>query len=455
MACGAVIHLGQGLAGRVYETGQAAGQGCRWCVPLLEADKVVGLLGAGLAVGSELPAAALVLPEALAFLAEVASLLAVKLHLRRQLVGLTSRPPLAAGSDNGVAGWVSVAGEKALADDSTAADGSVALAALASLGRSPFGHLIGTSAAMQAVFQLLSQVAATEATVLILGESGTGKELCAADIHRGSRRARQPFIKVNCAALPESVIESELFGHEKGAFTGAVGQRKGRFELADGGTIFLDEIGDLSPAVQVKLLRVLQEREFERVGGSRPLPLDVRVIAATNRQLEAEVAAGRFRADLFYRLNVFPLQLPPLRQRKSDIMLLADWFVAKYATRNHKRIARLSSPAIDLLTSYHWPGNVRELENCVERAVILSSDAVIHAWHLPPSLQSAASTHTEPASTLEAALARLERELIVEALKLEAGNMAASARRLGISERQMGLRVHHYAIDWRAYRRGR
>jgi Nif-specific regulatory protein len=260
------------------------------------------------------------------------------------------------------------------------------------------------------------------------------------------------LVKINCAALPESIIESELFGHERGAFTGAVNQRKGRFEMAQRGTLFLDEIGELSPQVQVKILRVLQERELERVGGSATIKVDVRLIAATNRNLEEEVKAGRFREDLYYRLNVFPLHIPPLRERKSDIVLLADHFAEKYAAKNGKLIKRISTPAIDLLTSYSWPGNVRELENCIERAVILSSDTVIHSYNLPPSLQSAGSTNTEPTTTLEAALSRMEKELIVEALKISEGNMAASARRLGITERQMGLRVHHYGINWRIYR---
>lgn len=312
--------------------------------------------------------------------------------------------------------------------------------------------LVGSSDAMRSLYAYIERIAPSEATVLILGESGTGKELAAAELHRGSRRSAGPFVKVNCAALPESIIESELFGHEKGSFTGALARRRGRFEAADGGTIFLDEIGELSPAVQAKLLRAIQEREIERVGGHEPIPVDVRIVAATNRDIEREVAEGRFRDDLYYRLNVFALRMPPLRQRKSDILLLADWFVEKYAERNGKDIRRISSPAIDLLASYHWPGNVRELENCVERAVILSSDKVIHAWHLPPSLQSAESTATAPASTLEAALARLERELIVEALKLHKGNMAAASRQLGITERQIGLRVKHYGLDWRSYR---
>ncbi|MDR1025701.1 MAG: sigma 54-interacting transcriptional regulator, partial [Treponema sp.] len=244
--------------------------------------------------------------------------------------------------------------------------------------------IIGTSNSMREVYEMLGRVAPSDATVLITGESGTGKELVAAELHRLSRRAAGPFVKVNCAALPESIIESELFGHEKGAFTGATALRKGRFELAHSGSVFLDEIGELPPQMQVKLLRVLQERELERVGGTSTIKVDVRLIAATNRHLENDVKAGRFREDLYYRLNVFPLRIPPLRERKSDIMLLADHFTGKYGERNGKRIRRISAPAIDLLTSHSWPGNVRELENCIERAVILSADQVIHAYNLPP-----------------------------------------------------------------------
>jgi Nif-specific regulatory protein len=312
--------------------------------------------------------------------------------------------------------------------------------------------IIGTGNAMRGVYEMIVQVAPSDATVLITGESGTGKELVAAELHRLSKRAGEALVKINCAALPESIIESELFGHEKGAFTGATSQHKGRFEMAHRGTIFLDEIGDLSPQIQVKLLRILQERELERVGGSATIKVDVRLIAATNRNLEEEVKTGRFREDLYYRLHVFPLHIPPLRERKSDIVLLADYFAEKYAEKNHKLIKRISTPAIDLLTSYSWPGNVRELENCIERAVILSTDMVIHSYNLPPSLQSAISTKTEPITTLAAALSRLEKELIIEALKISEGNMAAAARRLGITERQIGLRVHHYGINWRIYR---
>ena len=311
-------------------------------------------------------------------------------------------------------------------------------------------NLIGNSGAMQAVYDLIAQVSGSDATVLIRGESGTGKELVAHAIHYSSRRAAKPFIKVNCAALPETVIESELFGHEKGAFTGAVSARKGRFELADGGTLFLDEVGDLSTGLQIKLLRVLQEREFERVGGASTLKVDVRLIAATNVELEKLIASGRFRQDLYYRLNVFPIQIPPLRERKTDILQLADFFVEKYGRANQKQVRRISTPAIDMLMSYHWPGNVRELENCVGRAGLRSEDAVIHGHHLPPSLQTAEASGTVFRGRLASNLAGVERELILEALKSCRGNMAMAAKAIGVSERIMGLRVRKYGIDiWR------
>lgn len=313
-------------------------------------------------------------------------------------------------------------------------------------------NIIGNSKAMQHVFDMIAQVSKSDATVLIRGESGTGKELVAQAIHYNSERASKPLIKVNCAALPETVIESELFGHEKGSFTGAISTRKGRFELANGGTIFLDEIGDLSAMTQVKLLRVLQEKEFERVGGNETIRTNVRVIAATNRELEEAMERGAFREDLYYRLNVFPIHIPPLRERRDDILLLADHFIAHYGEANHKTIQRISTPAIDLLMNYHWPGNVRELENCVERAVLLSVDGVIHSHHLPPSLQSAESTNTQVHGSLQDALDKLERELLMDALKSTKGNMAKAARMLEITERIMGLRVKKHAIDPRVFR---
>jgi len=313
-------------------------------------------------------------------------------------------------------------------------------------------NIIGNSKVMQDVYDLIGQVSMSDATVLIRGESGTGKELVAHAIHFNSLRGQRPFIRVNCAALPETVIESELFGHEKGAFTGALQQRKGRFELADGGTIFLDEVGDLSPTVQVKLLRVLQEKEFERVGGNQTIKVDVRILTATNRDLEDLAAHGQFRQDLYYRLNVFPIHLPPLCERGSDILLLANHFVEKFSRAAGKDIKRISTPAIDMLMSYHWPGNVRELENCIERAVILSTDDVVHGHHLPPTLQTAEASGTVLKGSLQESLDNLERELIIEALKNSRGNKAKAARALGVTERIMGLRVERFGIDPRRFR---
>lgn len=309
----------------------------------------------------------------------------------------------------------------------------------------------GNSKAIRVVFDHIGQVCKSDTTVLILGESGVGKELVAEAIHHNSTRSSKPFIKVNCAALPESLLESELFGHEKGAFTGAVAQKKGRFELAHTGTLFLDEIGDLSPATQVKLLRFLQERQFERVGGMGTLTSDVRILAATNRKLEEMIDSGDFRLDLYYRLNVFPIHVPPLKERRPDIVPLADHFVEKYNEKMVKQIRRITTPAIDLLMSYHWPGNVRELENCIERAVLLSTDDVIHSHHLPPSLQTA-EARTRHQESLRATLDSVERELIADALKGAKGNMAKASRALGLTERVMGLRTKKYQIDPRKFK---
>jgi Nif-specific regulatory protein len=319
-------------------------------------------------------------------------------------------------------------------------------------GRSRPDNIVGSSSAMQAVFDMIGQVAPSDATVLIRGESGVGKELVALAVHSGSARAGKPLVKVNCAALPETMIESELFGHEKGAFTGALAARKGRFELADGGTLFLDEIGDFSASTQIRLLRFLQEREFERVGASATVKTDVRVIAATNRDLEAMVAEGSFRQDLYYRLEVFPVHVPPLRDRRTDIVLLADHFVEKYSRDNRKTVKRISTPAIDMLNAYHWPGNVRELENCIERAVLLSTDGAIHGHHLPPSLQTAEASGTGSSGSLQGALDRLEREMLLEALKSSRGNKARAGRALGLTERLMGIRVKKHGVDPRRFR---
>ncbi|MFT3828216.1 MAG: sigma 54-interacting transcriptional regulator [Opitutaceae bacterium] len=307
--------------------------------------------------------------------------------------------------------------------------------------------MTGRSSAMRMVYFHIDQVADSKTTVLIRGETGVGKERIAHAIWSGSGRRKKPFVRVNCAALPESIIESELFGHEKGAFTGALALRKGRFELADGGTIFLDEIGEVSAATQAKLLRVLQEGTFERVGGTQTIRVDVRVVTATNRNLEKMIEEGRFRLDLYYRINVFPIYVPPLRDRRSDILELADHFLEKYAQQNAKNVVRISTPAIDMLMAYHWPGNVRELENTIERAVLLSQDGVIHGFHLPPTLQTGEASGTVPRGTLEQAVEAVEREMIAEALKAHRGIMAKAGRQLGLTERIMGLRVRRYGID--------
>jgi Nif-specific regulatory protein len=313
-------------------------------------------------------------------------------------------------------------------------------------------NIIGNSHAIQRVFRLINQVAPSRARVLITGESGVGKELVAEAIHLNSPRANKPFIKVNLAALPETLIESELFGHERGAFTGAVAMRKGRFEMADGGTLFLDEIGDLPMATQVKLLRVLQEKEFERLGGVETIKVDVRIMSATNRNIEEMIRDFKFRLDLYYRLNLFPIYVPPLRERKTDILLLADYFTERLAKKHGKSIARISTSAIDMMMSYHWPGNIRELENCIERAVILSGDGVIHGHHLPPSLQTAEASKTPPQGKLPASLSALEHEMIMDALKSSRGNAARAARTLGVSERFMRLRMTKYGIDGKRFR---
>ena len=312
----------------------------------------------------------------------------------------------------------------------------------------PVSNFSGSSHAASEVRDVLNRLINVSISALIIGgETGTGKGLVARILHNSGPRYKEPLVEVNCAALPRELLESELFGHERGAYTGASASRTGRFERADGGTIFLDEIGELSPTVQIKLLRVLQNREVERLGGPGPIEVDVRVVTATHIDLEKAVEAGTFRADLFYRLNVFPVFIPPLRERKSDIVQLADHFLEKYASHHNKELRRISTPAIDMMMSYHWPGNVRELENCIERAVILSADGVIHGHHLPPSLQTADATGTPVAGSFEVLMQAYEREILIEAVKNSRGNMAKASRLLGTTTRILSYRLQKLDID--------
>jgi Nif-specific regulatory protein len=319
-------------------------------------------------------------------------------------------------------------------------------------------NIIGQSKIMQEVFNQIDKVAPSRATTLLLGESGTGKELVSRAIHQASTRDDKPFIKVNCASLPETLLESELFGHEKGAFTSAVAAKKGRFELADGGTLFLDEIGELNLALQAKLLRVLQEKQFERLGGTRTITVDVRVIAATNKSLEKAVAEKTFREDLYYRLNVVPIVLPPLRERREDIPLLLEHFL-KESNANNARKVRLSKPIMDFMMTYNWPGNVRELQNLIERLVILADNQAVKMEDLPSymlveSEEKTGSAPAEPATDeippKSAGRARslkdLEREEIEAALKRHGWVQARAARELGLTQRQIGYKVKKYGL---------
>ncbi len=316
-----------------------------------------------------------------------------------------------------------------------------------------FTHIIGNSNPMRSVYDQVTQVARSSATVLLRGESGTGKEMIANAIHYNSLRSKRPLIKINCAALPDTLIESELFGHEKGAFTGADRFKKGRFEMADGGTLFLDEIGDLPLQTQIKLLRVLQEREFERLGSGETIRTNIRLITATNKNLEEAISKGNFREDLYYRLNVFTIHLPPLRKRRSDILLLAEHFLEKYEIEHGKRIRRISTPAIDMLMSYHFPGNVRELENAIERAVLVCDSNVIHGHHFPPTLQTAELSDTVTNVTLASAVEAFERDMIQDTLKSTHGNVAKAAKTLDSTERILGYKIKKYGIDTLRFRR--
>jgi DNA-binding NtrC family response regulator len=310
-----------------------------------------------------------------------------------------------------------------------------------------FNHLIGASTSLEKTIKEARAVASTSATVLLIGENGTGKEMLARAIHEESPRADGPFVGVSCAALPESLIESELFGHEKGAFTNAAQMRKGRFELADGGTLFLDEIGELTQTVQVKLLRVLQERAFERVGGSRTLTVDIRLITATNSDLEKKVELGNFRRDLFYRLNVVPLELPPLRRREEDIPLLAAHFAAKAAEKHGRTPAELEPALLEALQHYEWPGNVRELENLMERIIVLSSGGPLGMEFLPEKmLRTLPPESPSDVTTIDGAVAVAKRRLIVKTLQNEGGNKVAAAKRLGISRSQLYALINEFGL---------
>ena len=428
-----VLRLGEGITGRVVETGKPIAvprldqeplfldrSGARrelnrtdlafLCVPIKYGKEVVGSLSVDRAATNETK-----LADEICFLESVVELIASRVESRR------------------------VAEENRWLREGVGLSGAQ-------------GLILGASQAIRQVRSLVAQVADSKTTVLLTGETGVGKGLVARAIHLSSPRRKQAFIKVNCGAIPETLIESELFGHEKGAFTGAIQTRVGRFEAADGGTIFLDEVGELPAQSQVKLLRVLQEREFERVGGSRTLKINTRVITATNRDLEAEVAAGQFRADLFYRLHVFPIHVPPLRERGADVMMLADRFTKLYAEELGKEVNRIDTPAIDMLMAYHWPGNVRELENVIERAVLLSTDGVIHGHLMPPSLQmKAVEGRTKRRGKLEQLTAAYEMELIVDALKDAEGSQTRAAYLLGTTKRIIQYKVQKYGLDYRKF----
>ncbi|PKN25144.1 MAG: sigma-54-dependent Fis family transcriptional regulator [Deltaproteobacteria bacterium HGW-Deltaproteobacteria-21] len=433
--------LGEGITGRVIESGRPMAvphldeeplfldrTGARsqidkskisfFCVPIKEGQKVIGALSV-----DRLFKAPATMDDDLRFLTIISSLIAQKVLLLHQIE--KEREMLNAEN----------------------------LRLRQELGKKySFSNIVGNSRKMQEVFYLITQVAKSNATVLLLGESGTGKELVANAIHYNSLRAGKPLVKVNCAAIPANLVEAELFGYEKGAFTGANRQKEGRFELANGGTIFLDEIGSLALESQGKLLRVLQERELERLGGTRTIKVNVRLVAATNKNLANAVETGTFREDLFYRLNVYPIFMPPLRDREADILLLSDYFLVKYAKEYGKDIKRISTPAIDALVQYHWPGNVRELENCIERAVLLCDDQVVHGYHLPPTLQTAEQTGTQQSQSLEEAMERYEKELLIDALKTSRGNIRQASKSLHTTERIFGYKVKKYDINPRQYR---
>lgn len=311
--------------------------------------------------------------------------------------------------------------------------------------------IVATSKAMAFVMGQIMQVASSKASVLLRGESGTGKELLAEAIHNASPRRSKPLVRLNCAALPAELLESELFGHERGAFTGAVGTKKGRFELAHTGTLFLDEIGELSAEAQAKLLRALQEGEIQRLGSEKSIKVDVRIICATHQPLENLISTSQFREDLYYRINVFPIFIPPLRERREDILPLAEYFLEFFAKEYSKNIKRISMPAIDLLTQYQWPGNVRELRNCMERAVLICNEEAIRTYNLPPTLQTAESSATDNQLSFGEAVSKFEQEILVESLQKCSGNMLQVARELRASYRIINYKIKKYNIDPKKY----
>jgi two-component system response regulator HydG len=315
--------------------------------------------------------------------------------------------------------------------------------------RFDFSRILGRSPAMNSLFETMALVAPSEATVLIVGDSGTGKELIASAVHQNSPRKDRPLIKVNCAALPETLLESELFGHEKGAFTGAIARKQGRFQLAHKSSIFLDEIAEMAPATQAKILRVLQEREFEPVGSSQTFKVDTRIIAATNKNLEEEIKAGRFREDLYYRINVVTLVVPPVRERREDIPLLADFFLKQHVEKNNRLIKGFTPRAVDLLMRYDWPGNVRELENVVERAVIMARGDMVTPLEFPDVLQDLdEEAKASPlALTAGRSLKEVEKVMILRTLEETGGNRTHAARILGISRRTLQLKLKEYGIN--------
>ncbi|MBN1471020.1 MAG: sigma 54-interacting transcriptional regulator [Syntrophaceae bacterium] len=383
------------------------------CVPIIYDDHVVGVLSAD-KVAREVEN----LDKELAMLSSVAELMAKFVHIR------------------------------ALEEENKR------LRKIVGKSRAPSVDIIGHSKPMQEVFGLIAQVADSKTTVLINGETGTGKELIASAIHMNSPRQKAPLVQVNCAAIPDTLIESELFGHEKGSFTGALQQRRGRFEEANGGTIFLDEVGELSAAAQVKLLRVLQEKRFQPLGSSRVVNVNVRIIAATNRDLEQDILADRFRADLFYRLNVFPIYLPPLRERGSDIILLSDHFVLKYCKEMGKNVKKISTAAIEVFLSHKWPGNVRELENCIERAILLCNGDTIEIAHLPPSLHvREAKTEKKERGKLSSIVEAQERALIIDTLEATDGNQTKAAKMLGTTKRIIQYKITKLGINPKLFRR--